>query len=311
MKDIYRMYISDKRSLCAIARKLNRNGVPRPGHAKWDFSGVRTILTHPKYMGCAVFGQVSKKLNTPAVKLPKSEWIMGPGAFELIVDPTTFAEAQKVLGQHRCQRTDEELLDDLRRLLASEGKLSYAAIKNSPDVMAPGTYSKQFGSLRNAYKLIGYGHTDRLGGADTRLRTVALRKELISQIATMFPSDVSVVRPGLHRRSRLRLFNRLTVSVRVVRSALVYKTTRRWIVEPVRGERKFITLLARLDDCNRAIVDFHVFPNIDRPRPFQISDSWMKRGKRLTELSRLCEIVMRVHCAKRGELRKSHLLARL
>jgi len=311
VKDIYRMFISEKRSLCAIARKLNSNGVPRPGHSKWDFSAVRIILTHPKYVGCAVFGQVSKKLDTPVVKVPKSEWILVPGAFEPIVDPATFAEAQKVFGQHRCQRTDEEMLDDLRRLLASEGRLSYSVIKHSPDVMAPGTYSTRFGSLRNAYRLIEYGHPDRLGGADTRFRTMGLRKELISQIVAMFPNDVSLVRPGLHWRTRLRVFNRLTVSVLVVRSALVYKTMRRWIVEPVRNEGKFITLLARLDESNRAIVDLNVFPNIDRPKPFQISDSWMKRGKRLTELSRLCEIVMQVHCAKRGELRKSHPLARL
>ena len=305
------MFISEKRSLCSIARKLNSNGVPRPGHAKWDFSGVRTILTHLKYVGCAVFGQVSKKLHTPVVKVPKSEWILMPGAFKPIVDPATFAEAQKVLGQHRCQRTEEELLDDLRRLLASEGRLSYTAIKNSPDVMTPGTYSKRFGSLRNAYKLIGYGHADRLGGVDTRLRTMALRKELISQIAVMFPNEVSIVKPGIHWRSRLRLFNRLTVSVLIVRSALVYKTTRRWMVEPVRHERKFITLLGRLDESNRAIVDFHVFPNIDRSKPFQISDSWLKRGKRLTDLSRLCEVVARVRPARRNKRRKSHPSAEL
>jgi DNA invertase Pin-like site-specific DNA recombinase len=301
VKEIYRMYISDKRSLCAIARKLNSNGIPRPGHAKWDSSGVRMILTHPKYVGCAVFGQVSKKLNTPAVKVPKSEWILGPGTFEPIVDAVTFAEAQKVFGGHRCQRTDEELLDDLRRLLASEGRLSYTVIKNSPDVMAPGTYSARFGSLRNAYRLIGYGHPDRLGGADTRRRTMALHKELISQIVAMFPNDVSIVRPGLHWRSRLRLFNRITVSVLIVRSALVYKTTRRWIVEPVRHERKFITLLARLDESNRAIVDLHVLPNIDRRKAFQLSDSWLKRGMRLTELSRMCEVVARVRHARRGK----------
>ncbi|MFI5450272.1 MAG: recombinase family protein [Candidatus Bathyarchaeia archaeon] len=298
VKDIYRMFISDKRSLCAIARKLNSNGVPRPGHSKWDFSAVRTILTHPKYVGCAVFGQVSKKLHTPVVKVPKSEWILGPGAFEPIVDPATFAEAQKVFGGHRCQRTDEELLDDLHRLLASEGRLSLTVIKDSPDLMAPGTYSKRFGSLRNAYKLIGYDHSDRLGGPDTRRRTMAIREELISQIVAMFPYDVSIVRPGVHWRSRLRLFNRLTVSVLIVRSELVYKTTRRWIVEPVRHERKFITLLARLDESNRAIVDFHVFPNIDRPKKFQISDSWLTRGKRLIDLSRFCEVVARAHRKK-------------
>ena len=293
VKDIYRMFISDQRSLCAIARKLSSNGVSRPGHSKWDFSAVRRILTHPKYVGCAVFGQVSKKLHTPAVKVPKTEWILRPGAFEPIIDPATFAEAQRVFGGHRRQRTDEELLDDLRRLLASEGRLSFNLIKNSPDLMSPGTYSDRFGSLRNAYKLIGYGYPVRFDAADTRRRTMALREELISQIVAMFPNDVTRVRPGVHWRSRLRLFNRLTVSVLMVRSALVYKTTRRWMVEPVQRERKFITLIARLDESNSAIVDLHVFPNIDHPRPFQISEAWLTRAKRLIDLSHFCEVVAR------------------
>jgi DNA invertase Pin-like site-specific DNA recombinase len=305
VKNIYRMFISDQRSLCSIARRLNGSSVPRPGHSKWDFSAVRTILTHPKYVGCAVFGQVSKKLNTPAVKVPKSGWILMPGAFDPIIDPATFAEAQKVFGGHRCERTNEELLDDLRRLLASEGRLSHTVIKNSPDLMAPGTYSTRFGGLRKAYHLIGYDHSDRLGGADTRHCTMALREELISRIVAMFPTEVVVVRPGVHCRRRLWLFNRVNVSVLIVRSDLVYKTTRRWIVEPVRQERKFITLLARLDEGNRAIVDFHVLPNIDRPKPFQLSESWLKRGKRLTDLSRLCEVVARLHPVNGCKRRKS------
>jgi hypothetical protein len=306
VKDIYRMYVSDKRSLCAIARKLNAQGVPRPGHSRWDFSAVRMILTHPKYVGYAVFGQVSKKLNTPAVKVPKSEWILRPGAFEPIIDPATFAEAQKVIGLHRCQRTDEELLNDLCTLLASEGKLSFSVIKNSPGVMNPGAYSRRFGSLRSAYKLIGYSHPSRFSGPDTRRRTMALREELISQISEMFPNDVSIVRPGIHWRSRLQLFNRFTISILMARSQLVYKSTRRWIVEPVRRERKYFTLLCRLDDGNSAIIDLHLFPNIDRTKKFQISDSWMKRGKRLTEISRFCEVAASRSAARRSSHEKSH-----
>jgi DNA invertase Pin-like site-specific DNA recombinase len=304
VKEIYRMYISDRRTLCAIARKLNSSGVPRPGHAQWNFSAIRIILTHPKYIGCAVFGRVSKKLNTTTVNVPKSEWILTPGAFEPIIDPVTFAEAQKVYRIHRCERTDEELLDDLRQLVASKGKLSYKVIKDSPDVMAPGTYGARFGSLRNAYKLVGYGNANRLRGADSRRRTMALREELISRIAGMFPDDVSIVRPGVHWRNRLRVFKRLTVSVLIVRSDLVYKDTRRWLVEPNRHERKFITLLARLDESNQAIVDFHVFPNIDRRTQFQRSDTWMTRGKRLSDLSQFCKVVKQVQRMQSNKLRK-------
>ena len=96
----------------------------------------------------------------------------------------------------------------------------------------------------------------------------------------------------------MRLFKRITVSVLLVRSELVYKTTRRWIVEPIRRERKFITLLARMNHNNREIIDFHVFPNIDRTKPFQISDAWMNHGKRLIDLSQLCEVVKRIWLTK-------------
>jgi DNA invertase Pin-like site-specific DNA recombinase len=300
VKEIYRMYISDRRTLCAIARKLNSSGIDRPGHAKWDFSAIRIILTHPKYVGFAVFGQVSKKLNTPAVNVPKSEWILTPGAFEPIIDPAIFAEAQNVYRKHRCERTDEELLDDLRQLLAAKGKLSYKLIKDSPDTMAPSTYHTRFGSLRKAYDRVGYGDENRSRGTDLRLRTMALRGELISRIATMFPEDVTIVRPGAHWRSRIRVFKRLTVSVLIVRSNLVYRTTRRWLVEPNRHERQFITLLARLNESNREILDFYVLPNIDRRTQFQLTETWLKRGKRLNSLSQFCKVVTKVERSRKN-----------
>jgi hypothetical protein len=161
--------------------------------------------------------------------------------------------------------------------------------------------------MQNAYKLVGYDHPEWIGGPDTRLRIKAVREELISQIAKMFPNEVSIVKPGVHRRTRLRLFNRLTVSVVVVRSALLHKTTRRWIVEPLLHERKFITLLARLDEGNHAIVDFHVVPNFNRAKKLQVSDAWLSRGKQLTDLSRFCDVVVQVQCARRSDVRKSYL----
>lgn len=298
VKDIYRMLISEKRSVSAIARILNRKGVPRPGYSKWDFSAIRRILTHPKYVGCAVFGQVSGRLHTAVVKVPKSEWIVKLGAFKPIIDPATFAKAQIPFEQRPIHKTDDELLGDLRTLLASEGRLSWNLIRDSPQVISPRTYSKRFGSIHNAYKLVGYDHPEWLSRADTRRRTMALREELIRQIAKMFPNEVSIVKPGVHRRTRLRLFNRLTVSVGIARSALIHKVTRRWIVGPLLHERQFITLLARLDESNRAIVDLHVVPNLSRVKKLQVSDAWLACGKQLTDLSQFCEVVARVQRAR-------------
>jgi hypothetical protein len=194
VRDIYRMLISDKLSVHAIACELNRRRIKYIGDSKWDYQAVYAVLTHPKYTGCHVFARTSSKLYTPTVKLPRSEWVLTPGAFKPIIDQETFSQAQRILLSRTINRSDEELLENLRALLASEGRLSLHIIKNSADAPSPSTYRHRFGSLRRAYELIGYGRPDQFGPIDVRRRTQALRDEHITQIAAMFPDDVSVVR---------------------------------------------------------------------------------------------------------------------
>jgi DNA invertase Pin-like site-specific DNA recombinase len=296
VRDIYRMLVSDKLSVHAIACELNKRRVEYIGDSKWDYQAVYGVLTHPKYAGCHVFGRTSCKLCTPTVRLPRSEWVLTPGAFEPIVDQGTYSEAQRILQNRTSNKSNEQMLDSLRAVLASEGRLSLSLIKNSVDVPSPSTYRDRFGSLRRAYELIGYGRPEQFGSCDVRRRTQALRDELVAKIGVMFPDDVSIVRRGGRWRSQLRLTNGSIVSVLVARSVRPWKETVRWRVDPVRRERKFVTLLARLDEGNRAFLDFHVFPDMDRCRRFDISlrDPWLKRGQRLSNLLEFCNVVARV-----------------
>jgi DNA invertase Pin-like site-specific DNA recombinase len=306
VKEIYRMLIAEKRSICSIARKLNARGVPRPGHSKWDHYAVRDILTNPKYAGHAVIGRTSGKLYAPRVKVPRAEWIVQPGAFEAVIDAVTFAKAQKAYARRTFGSTEEELLDDLRKVLATEGRLSLTVIKNSLDIASPSTYRNRFGSLRNSYRLIGYTNPGQFDKVDARIRTTSMRENLVGQIAEAFPNDFSIIRRGGRWRTRLRASGGLIVSVLVARSERVWKQTRRWIIDPVRRERKFVTLLARLDASNHSFLDFHIFPNIDRPKRFQIplNNSWLNRGKRLSALPQILELVAWARAARRSKPRR-------
>jgi DNA invertase Pin-like site-specific DNA recombinase len=306
VKDIYRMLVSEKRTVRAIALELNRRGVAYVGGGKWNYQAVYSILIHPKYAGCHVFGRTSARLYTPIVKLPKSEWILKPGAFEPIIDTETFAEAQKILEARTFNKTDEELLDGLRALLASERRLTIPLINHSANVPSPSTYKHRFGSLRRAYELIGYGHPDQFSSSELRRRTQALRGELIAKIVSTFPNEISIVRRGRRWRSRLQFSNGRIVSVLVARSVRTRTDMLRWLIGPVQDERKCITLLARLDASNSTFLDFYVFPNIDRRKRFHItlSDSWLNRGERLDDLSRLCEVVAQVRQARRSKSRE-------
>jgi len=292
VKDIYRMLLSDKLSISAIARELNRRSIAYIGGSEWTYQGVRAVLTDPKYTGCHIYGRTSIRLSTPRVKLPRSEWVVTPAAFEPLIDTSVFSEAQRVLQERTLNKSNEELLDALRALLAAKGRLSRRVLRDSPEVPSPSTYIYRFGSLYRAYELIGYGHAEDFGPVDLRRRTQALREELIARIAAMFPDDVSITRPGGQWRTRLQLRSGLMVSVLIGRPISIRQTIR-WRIDTAREECEFVTLLARLDKQNRSFLDFHIFPSMDRRKRFYVSlaDPWLNRGQPLNDLLAFCKVV--------------------
>jgi DNA invertase Pin-like site-specific DNA recombinase len=299
VKDIYQMLLSDKLSISAIARELNRRRIAYRGGSEWTYHGVRAVLTAPKYTGCHVYGRTSVRLSTPRVKVPRSEWVVTQAAFTPLINPSVFSEAQRVLQDRTLNKSDEDLLNALRTLLAAKGRLSRRVLRDSPEVPSPSTYIYRFGSLYRAYELIGYGHPEDFASpVDLRRRTQALREELIARIASMFPDEVSITRPGGQWRTRLQLRSGLMVSVLIGRPIPIRQTIR-WRIDTARQECEFVTLLARLDTENRSFLDFHIFPSMDRRKRFYVSlaDPWLNRGKPLNNLLAFCEVVANVYAA--------------
>lgn len=82
------------------------------------------------------------------------------------------------MSDHRRSRapTDEDLLEELRRLLAARGKLSSSLIEASEITRAPNTYIRRFGSLVATYARIGYRVNERQLATSERFRTDDRRK---------------------------------------------------------------------------------------------------------------------------------------
>jgi hypothetical protein len=219
------------------------------------------------------------------------------GAFDPIVDPVTFAEAQKILVGRTVNQSDEEMLNRLRALATSKGSLTLRLIEASDEIASSTTYRRRFGSLRHACQLIGYSHPEQFVRSDQYCRTIGLREELVAKIVEMFPNQVSIVRRGGTRRPQLRLSSGLVVSILLARSRRIRSNALRWMIDPAWDERKCVTLLARLHEDNRSFLDFHILPGVDRFRVFRmaLSDPWLSRGKWLSELSHFCEVAVRMH----------------
>ena len=293
VKKIFRMFVSEKRTVYSIVREMNRQGVGYLEGSKWDYAGVRTVLTHAKYVGCNVFGQTSCKLYTRAVRLPKTEWVLTPNAFEPIIDQATFETAQALLQARTVCKSDEQILQALRDLLATKGRLSVQLVKDCATLPSPTTFRTRFGGLRPAYALIGYDRPAQFGSSDMRKRVYVLREELFTRISESNATGIAVVRRGGRHRKRLRLSNGVAVSVIVARAVRAWRDTIRWFIDPPPKERHLITLVARLNEENAGFMDFYVFPRIEKRtrRRLLLNDPWLKSGIRVTSLSRIREAV--------------------
>jgi DNA invertase Pin-like site-specific DNA recombinase len=162
VREIFRLFIRERRSSSWIARELNRRGIEWMGGRQWNHHTIRDMLVSPKYSGCYAWARTSQKLRGPTVRRPVDQWVTKPGALEPIVDSATFEEAQRVIREQTIHRSDEELLNALKELLARKGRLSQKIIDESRAELraALSTYTKRFGGVRRAYALIGYQQID-------------------------------------------------------------------------------------------------------------------------------------------------------
>ena len=284
VREIYRLFLKDGLTVHAIARYLNRRGVVY-GSSRWSHHTVQQILSHPKYAGCNVFGRTSQKLGTKSVRVPETEWVRTPGAFVPVVDNETSRKAHRILLSRTTNKSDADILDQLKQLLAREGRLSLQLIKKSDDTPSPSTYRERFGSLRHAYELIGYGKPEDFGPIDLRRRTQAIREDLMRSIQAAFSDRVTVISKGGRWRSFLRLANGRFVTVLIARS--VRRTSCAvWQIDPVPRECRRTTLLVLLNHDNCSICEMRLFPCIGHHRRFTVREGnlFLMGGKQLESL---------------------------
>lgn len=280
-----------------IARALNKEAVTRENGDSWNCEVVRTILTHPKYSGCSVWGQSSQKLHGPNVPQPRERWIIRPDSFPAVVDTETFNRVQKRLAKYAADLfwSDEELLTALRQLWVRKGKLSEWLIDSTRGMPTYSTIQRRFGTLRHAYEIIGYRFkTDMAAACVRREQMCQLRNKLIEQVQQLFPSTTVFRLPGKIRPT-LKLDNETNVCVRVCVARRVMKTIH-WDFRTSQAENGFCTLLAKSNLKANGFHSMYVMP----PRKwvafyrFSGEPKWLAEGIRLNNLTELPDVVRRL-----------------
>lgn len=146
----------EMKSETAIARELNRRSIPTNSKAPWNRALIGRILRNENYIGNLIYNRQSSKLREKMVNNPPDSWVRNEGCVEPIVRPDVFLRAQKAIKERRVDISEAEMLTRLHRTLAKRRRLSPAIINETVGLPCVKTYIDHFGSLREAYRSIGY-----------------------------------------------------------------------------------------------------------------------------------------------------------
>lgn len=172
VREIFSMYLDRNMSATAIAEELNRRAIRTEGGGLWNFWIVWHMLRNPKYAGCLVFNRRSQRLRTSKRANSREQWIVRPESFPAIISAADFQRVQTKIADRVCVRSNQRLLDELRDYVQSRGKgLPRRASPNG--LASTSTYTKRFGSIIAAYKLIGFPWSRNTSQSIQQLKTRA------------------------------------------------------------------------------------------------------------------------------------------
>jgi DNA invertase Pin-like site-specific DNA recombinase len=262
VREIYDRFTKGSQSEATIADALNTRAVLTDLGRPWTRATIRQILTNPKYAGANVFNRRSFKLKKQRIKNPPEIWVRRDGAFSSLISQEEFLAAQTIIESRHHHLTDEQMLAELRGVLATAGRLSGILIDETPGIPSSGAYRHHFGSLFRAYSLVGY-HVAR---DHSYVEINRLLRRVHADLCASIITDVERAGASIEQNSQtdiLTVNQEFSTSVVLSRCRLTGMGCQRWLIRLEDSLRPDITVAARLTPANDSILDYFVFPGID------------------------------------------------
>lgn len=258
---IYDQFINSSKPEQVIASELNRIGIAAEHGTKWTRGKIHEILTNEKYIGNNVYNKTSNRLKQRCIRNPKHEWIRCENAFEAIISPEIFLQAQEIISNKCIHLSNDDLLSKLADLLKLKGKLSGMIIDEDDDMPSSSVYRNRFGGLLQAYQLINYKPKHDYD----YLRINSSLREKYHVFIEQFILDISEMGCYVDYDDETKLFtinDEFKISV-VISRCFANNSKKRW---KIRFERKFsydACIVIRLNSQNVNIKDYYIFPSIE------------------------------------------------
>lgn len=262
VKWIFDQFVVERKSYSEIRRELNDAQIANHNGRPWTDGMIPTILANENYVGNIVYNRTSRRLGQRLIKNPAHAWVRGAAAIGPIVDPDTFARAQKLLAERRLEIPEQEMLRRLRLTLRRRGKLNSRIINTTLGLSHVSSYVKHFGSLRKAYALIGYSPSRDCDWIDTKKRWTDELTEHARRLAEVLKVDVGLPVESAHGGIGLDVDDERKITFLVARQltkrrpdhAPQWKANRRQI-------QSGLLAVLRLNAANNAVEDYLLLPS--------------------------------------------------
>jgi DNA invertase Pin-like site-specific DNA recombinase len=258
---IFRQFVIEGKSQAEIARQLNVEQVTNHRGKPWSEWVVHYLLQNENYIGNILYNRKSFRLRQAIRDNPPELWIRSTGIFEPIVEVDLFSKAQRIMKEHYVRWSDEKLLELLREALDENGRLSANTI-NGLGLPSPALYAHRFGTLRNAYRLIGCCPNRNCDYIDSRPSLTEKLLEQASDIARRIRAlgAAAVLDTTMHA---ITIDGRLTVSFRIARYYSSPEKAPVWHINRRVNLPSGLILALRLDKKNAKILDYFLLPTTE------------------------------------------------
>lgn len=259
VRKIYDWYLKDKLGDTAISRRLNAMKVPTSLGGDWVPADVLNILTNEKYIGNLTYNRYSSKLHTSTIMNAPVLWRRKVGAFPGIVSADVLRAA--ILERTRRHRrwTANDLLDLLRYLYQTHGRVSQRLISGQEGGPHAQSFVLRFGSMARAYSLAGIPATKFEKVVTTNKEMRALLSSIVEEVRLHVESSGGSAITG-RTRGAILVNDQLNLRVQVVRSREDSRGQLRWRFGATWISMPDFALFAILTKANDAVEGYYLMP---------------------------------------------------
>ena len=259
VRKIYEWYLKEKLGDTAISRRLNAMKVPTASGGEWVAADVLNILTNEKYIGNLTYNRHSSKLHTSTVINPPGLWRRNVGAFQGIVSAEALCAAIVERTRRHRRWTANDLLDVLRHLYQTHGRVSQRLISAQDGGPHPKCFALRFGSMANAYARAGIPPTKFEKVVATNRKMRLLHSSIVEDIGLLVEkAGGSTLTQRTH--GAVLINGRIKLRVQVVRSREDARGQLRWRFGAVWTPVPDFALFALLTESNDAVEGYYLMP---------------------------------------------------